>query len=345
MAGGTGTRLWPLSRKGAPKQFQKLIGDQTLLQQTFERIAKVIDKNNIWVMTGQSYADLTKEQLPEINPAHIITEPSGRNTAPATGLATLKVLAEDPEAVLFGLLPADHYIGKEAVFCQATEAALHFLEKNPEYVATIGIYPTEPNTGLGYIKKGSELSNEGEIILAVESFHEKPDRARAEEFLNSGQYLWNGGYYLFNGAQMMAYYRQFIPETLAKLEQYCQEPTAELYNSIKAEAIDKAISEKLNTLAVIPVDMEWSDVGNWATLHEILAAQGESSQVVMGKHIGNGSENTLIMGGHKLIATVGLKDIVVIDTDDVILICQKDSVQDVKKIVEQLQAEGKEEYL
>lgn len=347
MAGGIGTRLWPLSRKTAPKQFQKLIGDRTLLQQTFDRIIKSVEAANIWVITGADFAELVKEQLPEINPMHILTEPVGRNTAPATGLATLAVLKEDPDAVLFGLLPADHYVGKEAVFAETTESLFGFLENNPDYVATIGIFPAEPNTGLGYIKKGSVLGTENGIeILKVDSFHEKPDLKTAKKFVTSGRYLWNGGYYLFNGAQMIEYYRQFLPETLSKLEKFLADPTqVDLYTSIPSEPIDKAISEKLDHLAVAAADMEWSDIGNWATLHEILAAKGTSSQVVIGKHIGDSNENTLIMGGSKLIATVGLKDVVVIDTEDIILVCHRDSVQDVKKVVEQLHDEGREEYL
>lgn len=347
MAGGVGTRLWPLSRKSAPKQFQKLVGDQTLIQQTYDRIRLVLPSANIWVMTGVDYKDMTLEQLPEINPAHILTEPAARNTAAATCLATLRVLQEDPEAVLFGLLPADHHVGKPKVFTKTVEAIFDFLDAQPEYVATIGIHPTEANTGLGYIKVGEKLaSHKGKPVLAVESFHEKPDVSTAEEFVESGQYLWNGGYYLFNGAQMIEHYRQLLPDTLAKLEQFVQEPTnAALYESIPSEAIDKAISEKLSKLAVVSADMEWSDIGNWAALHEILSAGGKISEVATGDHIGNGTENTLIMGGNKLIVTVGIKDVVVIDTDDVILVCHRDTVQDVKKIVEQLEEQGREEYL
>lgn len=346
MAGGVGSRLWPVSRKSTPKQFQKLIGERTLIQQTFDRIQTTISPDRIWVVTGEQYKNIVAEQLPEISVKHIITEPSGRNTAPATALAASLILQEDPEAILFGLLPADHYVGKPKVFNQITKAALTFLEKNPEYVVTIGIRPTEPNTGLGYIKMGERLDSINKrAIFQVDSFHEKPDQATAEEFVTSGEYLWNGGYYLFSAKQIIEYYQQLAPEILAKVQEYLENPSAENYNAIPAEPIDKAISEKLSKLAVIPAEMDWSDIGNWATLHEILAAQGKSSEVVIGDNVADNVENTLIMGGSKLIATIGLKDIVVIDTDDVILICEKGSVQDVKKIVEQLQEQGRDHLL
>lgn len=346
MAGGVGTRLWPLSRKSTPKQFQKLIGDRTLLQQTYDRIIPTVSPDQIWVVTGEQYKELVAEQLPEISQAHIITEPVGRNTAPATVLATLSVLKEDPEAVLFGLLPADHYVGKPQVFTAATKAVFSFIEKHPEYVVTIGVRPTEPNTGLGYIKMGEKLESiQKRSIFHVDSFHEKPDQNTAEEFVASGEYLWNGGYYLFNGAKMVEYYEQLAPEILRTIREYINDPTVELYNSVPSEPIDKAISEKLSNLAVIPVEMDWSDIGNWATLHEILSEQGKSSEVVIGDNISNETSNSLVMGGSKLIVTVGVKDIVVIDTDDVILICEKGSVQDVKKIVEQLQEQGREHLL
>lgn len=346
MAGGSGTRLWPLSRASTPKQFQKLVGQTTLLQQTFERIEKIIPSERIWIVTNQHYRQLVEEQLPTIPKQHIITEPFGRNTAAATLLATMAVLEEDSGAILFGLLPADHYVGKPKVFRAATETLLSFIENNPEYVATIGIRPTEPNTGLGYIKLGTSLAKlNRRAIFKVDSFHEKPKLEVAEEFVASGEYLWNGGYYLFNGQTMLGYFQQLAPEIYKKVGNYRQQQSPEAYEKIPAESIDTAIAEKLPYLAVVPAEMDWSDVGNWAALHEILSAEGKTSEVVVGDHISEQSENTLVMGGGKLIVTVGVKDIVVIDTDDVILICQKGSVQEVKKIVERLQKQGREEYL
>lgn len=345
MAGGSGTRLWPISRQDAPKQFQKLIGDRTLLQQTYDRIVKLIPPERIWVMTGEKYIELTKEQLPGVDSKHILGEPVGRNTAAATVLATLCVLKEDAEAVLFGLLPADHYVGKEAVFCKTTDAIFEFIEANPEYVATIGVPPTEANTGFGYIEMGQELTKIGDrAIYKVKAFTEKPDQATAQKFLESGRYLWNGGYYLFNGATIIEYFLKYAPEVLEGVKEYIQNGKAEDYQDVPSLPIDKAIAERIPFLAVAPADMEWSDVGTWTALHSILDESGQINQVVT-QHIGENTENSLILGGNKLIATVGVKDLVVIDTDDILLICDKGSVQQVKKIVEQLEQQGKVEYL
>jgi mannose-1-phosphate guanylyltransferase len=346
MAGGVGTRLWPLSRKNSPKQFQKFIGDRTLIQQTYDRIKRNVKTENIWVVTGQDYVELVKEQLPEINASNIITEPMGRNTAPATALAMLHIKEADPQAIAFGLLPADHFIGKEDVFNKSVEAIFEFIEKQPDYAVTIGINPTEPNTGLGYIKMGEQLAKVGEHrVFKVESFHEKPDYETAQKFVEQWEYLWNGGYYLFSVPHMLDHYRKLAPEILEKMERYLADPSAELYEAIPSEPIDKAIAEKLDTLAVVPADMEWSDIGNWATLHEILGSNGELKEVVKGDHIGVNSARPFVFGHRKLIATVGLDDVIVVETEDAILVAHRNAVQDVKKIVEKLQEQKKEAYL
>ncbi|QQG50047.1 MAG: mannose-1-phosphate guanylyltransferase [Candidatus Berkelbacteria bacterium] len=347
MAGGTGTRLWPLSRKDSPKQFQKFIGDKTLIQQTYDRIIQCIPAENIWVMTGEQYVDLVKAQLPEVDVSRIITEPVGRNTAPATGLAMLRIAEIDPQAIVFGLLPADHYVGKIEVFTAAVKSILSFLENHREFVVTIGINPTEPNTGLGYIEMGEQLEKIGDNkIFKVESFQEKPDLETAQKYVEQWEYLWNGGYYLFSVREMIEHYRRLAPEILEKLEKFVENPSdTELYKTIPAEPIDKAIAEKLDSLAVVPVDMDWSDIGNWATLQEILGGNGALKQVILGHHIGINTDRSFVFGNKKLIATVGLEDIVVIETEDAILVAHRDAVQDVKKVVEQLQEQEKHEYL
>lgn len=346
MAGGIGTRLWPLSRKSIPKQFQKLIGDKTLIQQTFDRINKVVPEEYIWVVASEDHKRLVEEQLPNVSKKHIITEPVGRNTAAATIFATLKVLEEDPEAILFGLLPADHYIGRPKVFYKVVETALSFIEKYPEYVATIGIRPAEASTGLGYIKIGDVIDKiNRKQIFKVESFHEKPSQDKADSFLSSGDYLWNGGYYLFNGKMMVEYYKDLAPKIMKAVKNYIISPSTKMYEKIPSEPIDKAISEKLTNLAVIPTEMQWSDIGNWATLHDVLSIKGKASNIVAGNHIGSNSNNNLILGNGKLIVTVGLKDIVVVDTEDVIMICSKDSAHDVKSIVEELRKQKNGKYL
>jgi mannose-1-phosphate guanylyltransferase len=240
-------------------------------------------------------------------------------------------------------------VGKVNEFTGATNAALQFIEANPNYVVVFGILPTEPNTGLGYIKKREEITEiDGYTVSKVASFHEKPNLATAKKFIRNGQYLWNGGYFLFSAQGMIKHFRELSPEITKRVEQYLNNPQPDLYSQVPSEQIDTAIAEKLssNNLAVIPVDLDWSDIGSWATLHEILTKNGQSNATPSGIHVSDDDgSGTLVLGGSKLIVTVGLQDAVVIDTDDVILICDKKSSQDVKKIVEKLKKEGKEHLL
>lgn len=349
MAGGSGTRLWPVSRQTSPKQFQRFAGERTLIQQTFDRIKSVIPAEQVWVVTTKDQAGLVAEQLPEIKPEHIISEPVGRNTAPAIGLGTMRILAEDPEAIV-AVLPSDHYVGKPTAFADVASTVLDYISNNQTFIGTIGIKPTDANTGYGYIKLGDELERVGEWpIFQVESFIEKPDAKTAQTFFESWEYLWNGGYFFFAAAQLMTYFEQFIPETKKQLETYLGAPDqTELYQAIASEPIDKAIAERLTNLAVVPADLEWSDLGNWAALHEILLTD-ESRQtnqmVSQGQHIDFDSNNCLVVTKDKLVATIGLKDVVVVDTGDAILVCHRDEVHNVKNVVEQLKNTGQTQYL
>lgn len=345
MAGGTGTRLWPVSRQNQPKQFQSFIGKESLLQQTFNRIKQTIDPKNIWVITTNDYAKLVQEQLEELEPSQIITEPAGRNTAPAIGLSAIKIGEKDREAYVIAL-PSDGYIGKEDIFKATVENLFVFLEKNPEYVATIGINPTKPHTGLGYIKIGEQMDKRGDRrIFKAESFHEKPDLETAQKFLEQWEYLWNSGIFLFKAEQLLEYYNQFIPGTLKGLKKFIGSQKRDDYLEIPAEPIDKAIAEKLEKLVVAPADLDWSDLGDWSTLHEILGKNGIFPQVVIGRHKGVETENSLIISGDKLVATVGVKDLIIINTDDAVLVCDREKAQDVKRLVDQLKEEGRIEFI
>lgn len=343
VAGGVGTRLWPVSRQATPKQFQSFIGQESLLQQTYNRLAKIYDPRRIWVITNQAFAAKTREQLPKIAAAHILTDPARRNTGPAIGLATLKILQEDPKAQISSFA-ADHHIGKEAEFVRVVKLMNDFTKQHSDYLAIIGINPTEPNTGFGYIKMGERLTKiNGDQIFQVDSFIEKPDEATAKHFFDSWEYLWNGSYFFYHGQPMIAHFRAHAPKTLELLEKYVEHGREEDYLAIESEPIDKLIVEKLDKLAVLPADMEWSDVGNWSALQDILANNGgvksKENQLQLK------SVNTLIVGKKRLVATVGLENVVVIDTEDAVLVVARDHSQEVKKLVEQLQIEGKNEYI
>ncbi len=343
LAGGVGTRLWPVSRQKQPKQFQKLTGDKTLVQDTFERLLLVVEASNVWVITNEAYRDLVIEQLPNLAKENILVEPVGRNTAPAIGLAAIHIVRRDPEAKI-GSFAADHFVGKPAAFARATKAGFELINTKPEYLVAIGLNPTEPDTSLGYIKMGDELGKfAGEPVFIGEKFIEKPDLKTAQQFVKSWEYLWNGCYFLFDGRQMGEWLENFAPNIYSGLNSYLAKPSLEKYQAIPSVPIDTAIAEKVEHLAVVPADMDWSDVGSWSTLDKVLAGNGMQATT---NHTAINTENTLVISHtDKMIATVGIKDVVIVDTPDAILICHKDEVQNVKLMVDQLHQEEKTEYL
>jgi len=342
MAGGVGTRLWPISRRSAPKQFQKFTSEATLIQETFSRLERTIDPKNIWVVTTENYTDLTKEQLTDINPGHIIAEPEGRNTAAAVGLATLSILKEDPNAEI-GIFAADHFIGLEDNFDAVINRLFEFLESSPEFLATIGIKPTEPNTGYGYILQAEELAaHRNWPIYSVGKFIEKPDLMTAQTFLKDKNYLWNSGNFFYRGSEMKKHFQRLSPKTLKLLEDFLESSDRAHYRAIEKEPFDKAIAEKLDKLAVIPADLGWSDIGSWATLQDILNQTGAFKQ--SNNHLSVDSINTLVIPKDRLITTVGLENIIIVDTGDALLVCNREKVQGVKNLVDLL-TEGQQHHL
>lgn len=343
VAGGVGSRLWPVSRISTPKQFRSFTSDRTLIQETFDRINKVIDVSNIWVITTESYREIATQQLPEISQERIIIEPFGRNTAPAIGLAMLTIEALDDNAVI-GCFPADHYIGRDDIFNAVIKGQYDFIEKNEIQIATIGINPTQPNTGYGYIKMGDQLTKDRHFpIFKVEQFIEKPNAVDAKKYFESWDYLWNGGYFFFSLKTMKKLYKRLAPETLKKLTDFIKNPSQEIYQSIASEPIDKAIAEKIDTLAVMPADIDWSDIGNWSTMQDIL--QEKQNLTTNALHINVNSSNVMVVPSNKVIATVGVENLVVIDVDDALLICNREAAQDVKIVIDRLKEIKKDELL
>lgn len=351
MAGGSGTRLWPMSRQASPKQFQKLVGEKTLIQATFDRVKKVVPAGQIYVATVERYKDLVAEQLPKVLSDHIFLEPASRNTAPAFGLIAYKLLEKDKQAIV-ATVASDHVVQNEPEFIKTFQAAYEATGKNKGNLITVGINPDKPDTNYGYIKMGDEHSiAAGKKVFKVDSFIEKPDLKTASKYVKSWQYLWNASYFFWRVSDMAAWLEKYQAKSarvLKKIALMSEEEGASItqaYKALENEPIDTAVVEKLDKILVIPADLGWSDVGNWGTLHEVLSSSFDSNIISRGHHLDAGSEDILVYANDKMIATVGLKNVVIIDTPDAILVIDKNKAPDVKKLIDRVKAEGKHLYL
>jgi len=332
MAGGSGTRLWPKSRIKKPKQLYALVNNESMIKNTVKRVLPVVPKENIYIATNIFQAKEIAKELPALK-KNLIIEPAIRNTAPCIGLAALK-LKEKAEVIAF--LPADHYIGKEKEFQKVLQKA--FLVAQKDYLTLIGIRPTDPDTGLGYIRINQKLKiKDPKDVFEVEKFVEKPDLKTAKEYLKSGRYLWNGGMFIAKPGVILDLLKKHAPEIFNGL--------AKDYEKLPNISFDYAVAEKAKKVAVIPGDFAWSDIGNWKKLFEMLSRKEGDTVAIGCAHFGVETSGCLIHGTDRLVATVGLKDIIVVDTPDVVLVCHKDKAQEVKKIVEGLKERGKEKYL
>lgn len=350
LAGGSGTRLWPRSRKNLPKQLLPLISARTMLQETVDRILPIIAPTNIFVVTNADYAAIVRKQLPELPRRNIIGELVGRGTAPSIGLGGLYMQKRDPEAVMLSL-HADHFIAQPDEFRRVLIDAAQIARE--DYLVTLGIQPNRPETGYGYIHGGELVKSiDGHRVYVVERFVEKPDAVTAARYVASGEYYWNSGIFAWKLSTLWQEYKTYQPELFAQLQQigaalgtpHEKYVTKRVWNKIKNETIDVGIMEKSKRVVTLPIDVGWSDVGSWATLHELLPADGRQN-VVQGNHIGVDTSSSLIYGNNRLIATVGLKDMIIVDTGDALLVCPKHRAQDVKSIVEALKQKKQDQYL
>lgn len=341
LAGGKGERFWPLSRENRPKQFLDLTGEGTLLQDTFRRIAVEVPPERILVVTGEAYGDEVRAELPVLPAENIILEPVGRNTAASVGLATVALRDLDPETPLL-VLPSDHSIRPTDAFLAAVETARQAALEG--WAVTMGITPDRPETGYGYLKVGPAA---GPGYYRVERFIEKPDRERARSFLEAGGYLWNAGVFAFKLGVVRRLIAAHLPELAGALERIAaggREVLRREFEALPAISIDYGIMEKAERVAVVPAAFSWDDVGSWAALARIRETDAFGN-VVEGPFVGLDNHGVIVRGGRRLIAAVGLRELVVVDTDDAILICPKDRVQEVRGIVESLWASERFEYL
>ena len=349
LAGGSGTRLWPRSREKSPKHLLTLHGAQSLLQSTYARVSRLTD--NVYIVTEQSQLKSIREQLPKLSDEHFIVEPARRGTASALGLAALAIAERDPQATMLSV-HADHYLGHdEDAYLKTLDAEARWAESRRSLV-TVGLRPPYASTAFGYIQVGPPLNgDEAPAVYRVVRFVEKPDLKTAESFLASGSYLWNLGLFSWPVDVLFSEMAAHAPQLYAGLEQVRQARRAgradeadRLYQTLPTEAIDYAVLERTTNLLVVGATFEWHDLGSWADLHDILQ-RDEAGNFVEGESVLIDSKNCMIHSPHKLVAAVGLDDMVVIETDDAILICPKARSQDVKLIVDRLKQMGKTQYL
>ena len=351
MAGGQGTRFWPRSRRKRPKQLLNIVGDTTMLEQTVARINPFIPFERILVVAGKAYRDILQASLPQLPRENFLYEPVGRNTAACVAWAALWVQERAPGAIM-AVLPADHLTRDATEFLHILRAAA-LVAQPLNRLVTIGIRPTHPETGYGYIRLSDErLQADSRDVFRVERFVEKPSRQKAEEFLADGRYLWNSGMFIWRADSVLHEIRRYLPQLAQALAPVAESMAssrltsvvAEVYPGLPSISIDVGVMERAQDVWVIPGDFGWSDVGSWRALSELLPANGQGN-VVVGEQRGMETSGCFIYSPKKLVATIGIHDLVVIETDDVLLICPKERDQEVRQLVELLEREGCEDLL
>lgn len=337
MAGGVGSRFWPVSTTEFPKQFHDMLGSgETLIQKTFSRLAKLIPAENILILTNERYNDLVLEQLPMVKPEQVLLEPAMRNTAPCILYASLKIQKQNPDAVMV-VAPSDHWIEDENAFAANLQACFDFCQKE-NALMTLGIQPTFPNTGFGYIEFDKSDENS---IKKVNQFREKPDYETAKSFLEQGNFLWNGGIFIWSAKSIAEAFEKFQPQmnTLFQqgFESYNTESEKQFINDNYASAenisIDYAVMEKAKNVYVLPATFDWNDLGTWGQLHEKLAKDENNNGVINAKVVmENASNNIIRTDANKLIVVDGLHDYIIVDKEGVLLIYPKSKEQEIKRI-------------
>nr|MBC7246001.1 NTP transferase domain-containing protein [Chloroflexota bacterium] len=350
LAGGGGTRLWPLSRMKQPKHLLALYSDDTMLAQTCARVQPLIPNDHLMVITVAEHAQAVRDELPTIPSANFVVEPIGRGTAPCIGLMALLIHKRDPDAIMISL-HADHVVEDEQGFRRALRAAVRTAED--DHLITLGIQPTYPETGYGYIERGALLGRVGDQdVYRVERFTEKPDLGIACSFVQSGRYFWNSGIFVWKVSAILREMRRLLPELYAQLMEL--EPVLDtpkqaeaierIWPTVRSVSIDVGIMERASDVVVIPADFGWSDVGCWSSVASLLPADNEGN-VVQGEQIVLDCKDTFVYSSGRLVAVLGLQGMIVIDAGDAVLVCPKERAQDVKKVVEELKRQGKGQYL
>ena len=353
LAGGSGTRFWPKSREKLPKQLLKITGQGTMIQDTLGRMNPVVSPENTWVITNENHALETCRQLKTMGfcPSRLLTEPVGRNTAAAIGYSASILSKTDPDAIM-AVFPADHTITTPEAFCKLLQKAEKVAANN--HLVTLGIEPITPETGYGYIKQGQALEDGA---FKVYQFVEKPDRATAKEYIKEGGYYWNSGIFVWKVSTLLHEIETHLPELHAQLDtltintieikgrypyRILNESGKKVFESLESISIDYGLMEKSSNTAVLPANIGWNDVGAWSALADILEKDPQGN-VIDGNVVAIESSESVFQGDKRLITALGLKNIIVVDTPDALMVCSKDRAQDVKRIVEQIKLEKRAE--
>ncbi|NFI51507.1 mannose-1-phosphate guanylyltransferase/mannose-6-phosphate isomerase [Clostridium botulinum] len=352
MAGGKGERFWPRSRKSLPKQFLSLTDDgKTMIQLTIERLKSLVNIEDVYIVTNKDYKKLVVEQIPGIPEENILLEPIAKNTAPCIGLAAMHIKKKYEDAVML-VLPSDHLIKYNEIYIDTLKEAVE-VAKEDDNLITIGITPSYPETGYGYINFGRDENDiKRNNVYRVKRFVEKPNLETAKEYLSSGRYLWNSGMFVWKATTILDNFKEYLSDIYEGLDKIYNSMDTDNYNEIlinefskfRSESIDYGIMERANNIYTIPGSFGWDDVGSWLALERINKSNDDGN-VVKGNVITINSKNSIIQAQDKLIATIGMEDLIVVDTDDALLIANKDSTQEVKKIIENLKICNRIEYL
>ncbi|OQX62540.1 MAG: hypothetical protein B5M51_05845 [Anaerolinea sp. 4484_236] len=354
MAGGGGTRLWPLSRRDTPKQALKLIGDQSLFQSTVSRLEGFFPSERILVVTVAEQAELLKAQAPDLPEANFLVEPAPRGTASVVGLAAAVLHKRDPEAVM-AVFPADHFIRNRDLFYHLLGTAVKTAQD--DYLVTLGITPTFPATGYGYIQRGEKLPEDSAYpVYEVKRFKEKPQKEAAYEMSVRGGYSWNSGMFIWRTQAILSEFDRQMPELKSALDEISASLASpeldsviqKVWHSLKSETIDYGIMENAEKVAVLPASgLDWSDVGSWDSLFDVVLPNDAYGNILInGEHIAENTEDTLVYGNgeKRLVVTIGVEDLVIVDSGDVILVAHRDRVQDVRRVVEELKKSNRKDY-
>lgn len=352
MAGGSGTRFWPESRRAFPKQFLKIGTTQTLIQETLARCLPLSGISRSWVVTGETLTAPTLEQLAELPASQLIVEPCARNTAPCVGLAAIRLLAVDPDATML-IVPADHVIQPASAFQQAVEHAARYVEQQPESLVLFGVRPSYPATGFGYIQRTISPGTSETEMVPVQAFKEKPDFATAEQYCQSAEFLWNCGIFIWKARTILAALEQFEPEMFASLSRLQLALGTDRWDTalrtefptMHATSIDYAVLERAAHVSVLPAPFGWDDVGSWQALAR-LAPPNDQGNTIDALHAGVDTRGCIIRGEPEhLIATVGIENVIIVQTPTVTLVADRQDEAAVKRLLAEVTACGLERYL